>query len=170
MLLPIRFHPEALLELKDGASFYGERFVAQVDEPLTLIGEMPHTWPIWPGRADLHRRVLKKVPYAIVYAVDRMSIFVVAQQPQGSMEEGGSARRVRYVAGSGRKVSQLTGDLDRHLGVATASQTGLQSGLLGTDLGAPVVVGSKLYLYFGDSVSMSRPLLISDRAAPSRIG
>jgi toxin ParE1/3/4 len=78
MPLLIRFHPEALLELKDGASFYGERFVDQVGDALALIAEMPHTWPMWPGRTDLHRRVVKKVPYAIVYAIDRTSIFVVA--------------------------------------------------------------------------------------------
>ncbi len=77
MLLPVRFHPEALLELKDGAGFYGERFVAEVDGALALIAEMPHTWPMWRERTDLHRRVLKKVPYAIVYAVTA-SIFVVA--------------------------------------------------------------------------------------------
>ena len=76
-MLPVRFHPEALLELKDGASFYGDRFVAEVDAALALIAEMPRTWPMWRGRTDLHRRVLKKVPYAIVYSV-AASIFVVA--------------------------------------------------------------------------------------------
>jgi plasmid stabilization system protein ParE len=33
---------------------------------------------VWPGRENLHRRVLNKVPYAIVYAVARGAIFVVA--------------------------------------------------------------------------------------------
>lgn len=73
-----RVPPEALLELKDGASFYGERFVAEVGDALALIAEMPGTWPRLRGRADLHRRVLKKVPYAIVYAIDRGAIFIVA--------------------------------------------------------------------------------------------
>jgi hypothetical protein len=46
MPLPVRFHPDALLELKDGAAFYGERFVTQVDDALSLIAEMPRTWPL----------------------------------------------------------------------------------------------------------------------------
>jgi plasmid stabilization system protein ParE len=78
MPLRVRFHPDALLELKDGAAFYGERFVAQVGDALSLIAELPRTWPLWPGRPDLHRRVLTKVPYAIVYTVGRGSVFIIA--------------------------------------------------------------------------------------------
>lgn len=48
MPLLIRFHPEALLELKDGASFYGERFVDQIHDALALIAEMPHAWSSLP--------------------------------------------------------------------------------------------------------------------------
>jgi plasmid stabilization system protein ParE len=75
---PVQFHPDALLELMDGAGFYGELFLTQVDDALALITEMPRAWPVWPGRPNLHRRVLQKVPYAIVYTVDQGSVFVVA--------------------------------------------------------------------------------------------
>jgi toxin ParE1/3/4 len=78
MAWPVRFHPEALLELTDGASFYGERFTTLVGHAIALIAEMPRTWPVWPGRPGMHRRVLTKLPYAIVYAIEEETIFVVA--------------------------------------------------------------------------------------------
>ena len=78
MLPPIRFHPEAEREFLDGARVYGERFVRSLDAVLALIVEMPHVWPTWPGCPHIHRRVVTKLPYAIVYSIDQNSIFVIA--------------------------------------------------------------------------------------------
>jgi toxin ParE1/3/4 len=39
---------------------------------------MPHTWPTWPGYPNIHRRVVKELPYAIIYSIDPDSIFVIA--------------------------------------------------------------------------------------------
>jgi plasmid stabilization system protein ParE len=77
-VLSVRFHPEAVLELKDGAGFYGDRFVDHIHDALALISELPNTWPAWRGHASLRRRVVKKFPYAIIYAVERRGIFVMA--------------------------------------------------------------------------------------------
>jgi toxin ParE1/3/4 len=77
-MLPVRFHPEAQREFVDGASFYGERFVQLLEKALALILEMPRTWPTWPGRPHVHRHVVPKLPYAIIYSIAQDSIFVIA--------------------------------------------------------------------------------------------
>lgn len=78
MLRTVRFHREALREFIDGASFYGERFVPLIEYALALIVEMPHTWPTLPGHPSIHRRVVAKLAYAIIYSIDQDSIFVIA--------------------------------------------------------------------------------------------
>ena len=78
MLRTVRLHSEALRELVDGASFYGERFASLIEDALALVVEMPHAWPTWPGQPSIRRRVLTKLPYAIVYSIHEDSIFVIA--------------------------------------------------------------------------------------------
>jgi plasmid stabilization system protein ParE len=78
MGLPVRFHPEALLELNDAASSYGERLVGRLEATIERISEMPHVWPLWPGRADVHRRVLTRWPYAVIYTVEPQMILIIA--------------------------------------------------------------------------------------------
>ena len=78
MLPAVRLHAEALRELVDGSSFHGERFTRLIENALALVVEMPRAWPTWPGRPHIHRRVVTKLPYAIIYSIHQDSIFVIA--------------------------------------------------------------------------------------------
>jgi hypothetical protein len=60
--------------------------------------------------------------------------------------------KLAYVAGSTKKICQLTGDFDRGLGKPTLSQTGKRFGVDGTDLGSSFEHKGKLYFLFGDTV------------------
>jgi len=55
------------------------------------------------------------------------------------------------VAGSTKRVCQLTGDLDRTSGQPTLSQTGKRFGLFGTDLGSSFEHDGRLFFLFGDT-------------------
>lgn len=57
-----------------------------------------------------------------------------------------------YVAGSTKKVSQLTGDFDPSLGKPTLSQTGKRFGVFATDLGSSFEHDGRLFFLFGDTV------------------
>ena len=50
-----------------------------------------------------------------------------------------------------RKVSQLTGDIDRETGQKTLNETGTLFGIYGTDLGVSFLHDGKLYFLFGDT-------------------
>ena len=58
---------------------------------------------------------------------------------------------VTYVAGSTKKVCQLTGDFDRTLGQPTLSQTDTRCGVVGTDLGSSFEHEGRLFFLFGDT-------------------
>lgn len=82
---PYRFHPKALAEYESAAVWYrgrshegALRFAALVDDGILGIRKMPEAWPVWPGRADVRRRVLQRFPYSIIYLVDRNEIVIVA--------------------------------------------------------------------------------------------
>lgn len=62
----------------------------------------------------------------------------------------------RVVAGSARKIEQLTGDLDATRGVSTASRTATKAGVVGTDLGSSFEHGDQLVFLFGDTVGGPR--------------
>jgi toxin ParE1/3/4 len=49
-----------------------------IDEAVTNISLLPDVWPMWPGRRDVHCRVLPKWRYSIIYTVDAESVFIVA--------------------------------------------------------------------------------------------
>lgn len=78
MTLPVRLHPEALLELMDASSFYGTRLSDELQKAAELIGAMPMAWPLWPGSSKVRRRVLTRWPYAIVYTTKADEILIVA--------------------------------------------------------------------------------------------
>jgi toxin ParE1/3/4 len=40
--------------------------------------ELPEAWPLWPGRVDVRRRVLRRVPNSILYLVEADAIVIVA--------------------------------------------------------------------------------------------
>jgi len=70
----LRFHDEGLLELEDVAERLGHAFLTPTRDTLNQLCILPFAWPRWPGRDDVHRRVLKKWPYSIIYAVDAESV------------------------------------------------------------------------------------------------
>jgi hypothetical protein len=60
--------------------------------------------------------------------------------------------RVIFVQGSTKRVSQLTGDVDRALKKPTLSQTTKRFGIVGTDLGSSFEHKGNLYFLFGDTI------------------
>ncbi len=59
--------------------------------------------------------------------------------------------RLVFVAGSTKRVCQLTGDVDRTSGRLTLSQTGKRFGVFGTDLGSSFEHDGRLFFLFGDT-------------------
>ena len=59
--------------------------------------------------------------------------------------------RVNYVAGSIRKICQLTGEFDRERSALAFNRTESRVGLTGTDLGSSFRHGGRLWFLFGDS-------------------
>jgi hypothetical protein len=60
-------------------------------------------------------------------------------------------RKLTYVTGSTRRVSQLTGDFDRMIGQPTLNQTDKRFGVFATDLGSSFEHNGKLFFLFGDT-------------------
>ena len=60
-------------------------------------------------------------------------------------------RNVTYVAGSTRKLYQLTGECDRERNQFTLSRTGSEFGVWGTDLGSSFNHNGRIYFLFGDT-------------------
>lgn len=58
---------------------------------------------------------------------------------------------VVFVAGSTKKINQLTGDFDRQQNKPTLSETNKRFGVLGTDLGSSFEHKGKLFFLFGDT-------------------
>ena len=77
------FHPEAVAELRAGASYYerqqpglGERFISSIEFSLSGIIESPQTWPVL--EQDVRRKLVRVFPYAILYSVEPERVFVLA--------------------------------------------------------------------------------------------
>lgn len=84
-MIPYRFHPKALAEYEAAAAWYGDRasdaarrFVTHVEDAIAVIRELPRAWPLWPGYDDVRARVLRRLPYTIVYLVTVGEIVVMA--------------------------------------------------------------------------------------------
>jgi hypothetical protein len=60
-------------------------------------------------------------------------------------------RNVTYVAGSTRKLYQLTGECDRERNQFTLSRTASRFGVFGTDLGSSFEHNNRIYFFFGDT-------------------
>lgn len=80
-----RFHPHALAEYEAAAVWYAARsidaalsFTAIVDAAIDGVCELPSAWPPWPGRADVRRRVLQRIPYSVIYLPHDEAITIVA--------------------------------------------------------------------------------------------
>lgn len=72
------FHPEADHELIDAVSHYGPRLDERLQRAIEQIIQLPYTGPTWPGRPNIHRRVVPKTSYSVIYLVETDTIFVVA--------------------------------------------------------------------------------------------
>ncbi len=77
------FHPEALQEYSEAVKYYAERsvnlaqkFINSVEEVVFKIREYPNRYPIVEG--DIHRCLVKKFPYALLYTVSQDSILILA--------------------------------------------------------------------------------------------
>ncbi len=81
-MIPHRFHPAALAEYLAAALWYGHeggrRFADAVDRCVDEICEVPLAGSPWRGRAEIRRRVLRRFPYSVVYAVDAEGVLIVA--------------------------------------------------------------------------------------------
>jgi plasmid stabilization system protein ParE len=80
-----RFHRAAEAEFLAAVDWYVERdpdvaeeFVSLVREAVELAAELPSAWPRWPGRDDLHVRVLHRFPFSIIYGVVLETVVVIA--------------------------------------------------------------------------------------------
>lgn len=78
-----RFHPEARIDLRDGARWYRERnvvlaaeFRAAVNDAVRAIAQSPQRWPVYPHGA--HRLVLQRFPYSVIYLDDPDEVVIVA--------------------------------------------------------------------------------------------
>ncbi len=79
----VAFHPEAEAELLAAAKFYeahapklGVSFLDEVERALAGIAEAPDRWPVLTSKA--RRYLLRRFPFAIVYAVTADVIVVLA--------------------------------------------------------------------------------------------
>ena len=79
----VKFHPEALAEFEEAAQFYqqqsqglGGRFAAAIESTILSIQETPRRWPIF--EEDVHRRLVRVFPYAILYLIEPKSILILA--------------------------------------------------------------------------------------------
>lgn len=80
-----RFHRDARIEVSAAATWYRERsqqaarrFTTAVAEGVRSICQHAETWPLWNRRADVRRRVLRRVPYSIFYVIDHNCVIVIA--------------------------------------------------------------------------------------------
>ena len=77
------FHPDALAEYKDAASYYAscqpgleQRFISAVEHAIQLISESPERWRIIDE--DIRRCLTKVFPYAILYTIETDYILIIA--------------------------------------------------------------------------------------------
>lgn len=88
MTLDVRFHPEALAELRANVAWYedrgaglGDRFEAAVDKVIDTAVEWPESGAIWPGWDSIpvvRSRRVAGFPYRLVYLVQPAELVVLA--------------------------------------------------------------------------------------------
>jgi hypothetical protein len=76
-------HPLAVEEILEAKNFYnskvnglGNHLFEEIDRAIKLIEETPVTWPTI--SKYLHRFILKKFPFAVIYRIKEDSIQVIA--------------------------------------------------------------------------------------------
>ena len=80
------FHPEALEEYREAASWYetrepglASRFVSEVEDAIGRILEAPDRWRIIED--DVRRGLTHVFPYAILYTIESEFVLIVAVAP-----------------------------------------------------------------------------------------
>ncbi|HEX5338575.1 MAG TPA: type II toxin-antitoxin system RelE/ParE family toxin [Gallionella sp.] len=78
-----QFHPEALRERHESATFYeaqqnalGLRFIAAVQSAVDRIVTSPEAWRVMD--VDVRRFLTKVFPYAVLYTIEKDYILIVA--------------------------------------------------------------------------------------------
>ena len=73
-MVKIIFHKDALIELRDSATYLneqspeaGDKFIEEVDKCLDLISEFPEAWPRM--RGNVRRIVVSRYRYNIFYRI-----------------------------------------------------------------------------------------------------
>ncbi len=77
------FHPEARLEFLDAVNYYesrqsglSERFIQSVAVAIAGINENPEAWA--EIEQDVHRKLTRVFPYALLYTIEPENILIVA--------------------------------------------------------------------------------------------
>lgn len=94
----ILFHELAKIELIDARDFYdehmfglGEIFVEEIERSINIIKSNPKAFPII--KDSIHKAVIMKFPYSILYRVEKESIFILAVMHQKRKPSYWSERR-----------------------------------------------------------------------------
>jgi toxin ParE1/3/4 len=81
------FHPEAEEELSAAIEYYEERetglgydFSAEVFKAIYNVIAHPHAWPVLDD--DIHRCLVNRFPFGILYSVEPEGIFIIAVMHQ----------------------------------------------------------------------------------------
>jgi plasmid stabilization system protein ParE len=83
-MLPIQFHPDTKIEVKDSFDWYqlqskglGHEFLQELDEAFNSIQSLPSTWSKF---GQSHRRyILGRFPFSVIYQIKGdAEIFVLA--------------------------------------------------------------------------------------------
>lgn len=79
----IIFHPDVAAEIKSAYGWYqgqaeglGEDFLLELESAYHVIVKLPDTWPIF--QKKLHRYLLRKFPFSVIYRLDMNIIYVIA--------------------------------------------------------------------------------------------
>lgn len=77
------FHPAALIEYSEAVQFYAENnielaqnFINAVEDTIFRIIESPQRYPVIDE--DIHRCLVRKFPYAILYTIENEYILIIA--------------------------------------------------------------------------------------------
>lgn len=77
------FHPEAEKEFRAAIEYYEDRevglgydFSVEVFTAIQNAAALPHAWPVM--EEDIHRCLVNRFPYCVLYAVEDAGIFILA--------------------------------------------------------------------------------------------
>jgi toxin ParE1/3/4 len=84
---PVSFNPQAQVELKEAAAFYGleseelrERFLGAVELALEHVLEFPEASQV--VRGDVRRMLVRRFPYSLLYTIRSNEVRILAVMHQ----------------------------------------------------------------------------------------